>query len=153
MTDEAQTGSYQYFTTHPAPRGWFARVLTYHDRAVRTVETHIPEPTTAQKRRRKVAVVDGTIPFAIDGDEAVIDGRIRVPREIRGCVVIGPATPNPRRDEVRIVVRCVCGRCSDIGVRGWRMRIEYGTAGCELCMLNELKRASGLKPDERDEVM
>lgn len=144
--------SYQYFTSRDPSPWMFARVLTYHDRAVRTVGYEPPPPTPEQARRRKRSSrINPDIEFEIVGDKVLVRGKYPAPHKCRGAEVLGCGFgPLSAKGYPTVVIRCRCQRTYETTLDAWRWRARSGSDHCSLCRLNWHKKQVGSILDPAD---
>lgn len=123
--------SYIYYTAAPARPGWFARTMTYHERAVDTKRYEAPKV-------REVAApfIDPSVVMVDNNDGTLTIGRWTFPRRIRRREVIAAGRAGKRKDWQRLIIQCDCGRPPEVITLGaWRWCEAHGTEACRACQL------------------
>lgn len=122
--------SYTYQTARQPSPGMFARVLTYHERAVGTV-AHEPKPKPSKRRR---IAPDFNVDCVVDGDDVVIGGTHRTKRKIGAREIIAAERFCADTESQRVVVLCNnCGREDSLTLGAWRFCEQHGTRMCKAC--------------------
>lgn len=124
--------SYIYQTVEPAPRGWFARVITYHDRSVGVRYCSPPEDKAEAK-----PVIDPTVIMTDNGDGTLTIGRWTFPKRIHRREVVAAGKAGARKDWQRLIIRCACGVVEEITLGAWRWCESHGTRACRRCQLKK----------------
>ena len=130
--------SYQYWTSEQPADGWFARRITYHDRAVRTVD-HVP-PAPDAGNRRTHAMPPVVVEHIGDG-RALVAGTFEVPLRAGPREVVGALRD---RGRVKLRVHChACGVESVLSQSAWVVATNKGSSGCRACAMRAMKREHG----------